>query len=104
LADEMEIVDVDAIHAVRNEARAAIAAALATALGETYRQLTDRGPYQTDGESICRRALRNACLAYLAAGNPQGGARLAKAQFDAQQNMTDVLATLGVLTDVDCAE
>jgi aminopeptidase N len=104
LADEMEIVDVDAIHAVRNEARAAIAAALATALGETYRTLTDPGPYKTDGESIGRRALRNACLAYLAAGNPEGGARLAKAQFDAQRNMTDVLAALSVLTDIDCPE
>ena len=104
LADEMEVVDVEAIHAVREEARAAIAAALATALGETYRTLTDPGPYKTDGESIGRRALRNACLAYLAAGNPEGGARLAKAQFDAQQNMTDVLAALAVLTDIDCPE
>jgi aminopeptidase N len=104
LADEMEVVDVEAIHAVRAEARTAIAAALATALGETYRTLTDPGTYKTDGESIGRRVLRNACLAYLAAGNPEGGARLAKAQFDAQQNMTDVLAALAVLTDIDCPE
>jgi aminopeptidase N len=104
LADEMAVVDVEAIHAVREDARATIAAGLATALGETYRNLTDTGPYKTDGEAIGRRALRNACLAYLAAGNPQGGARLAKAQFDAQQNMTDVLAALLVLTDIDCPE
>ncbi len=104
LADEMDVVDVEAIHAVREEARAAIAAALATALGETYRTLTDPGPYKTDGESIGRRALRNACLAYLAAGNPAGGARLAQAQFDTQQNMTDVLAALAVLSDIDCPE
>jgi aminopeptidase N len=104
LADEMDIVDVEAIHAVREEARAAIAAAMATALGETYRELSDPGPYRTDGEAIGRRALRNVCLAYLAAGNPAGGARLAKAQFDAQQNMTDVLAALAVLCDIDCPE
>jgi aminopeptidase N len=105
LADEMAVVDVEAIHAVRDDARAAIAAALATALGETYRTLTDPGPYKTDGVSIGRRALRNVCLGYLAAGNPEGGGgRLAKAQFDAQQNMTDVLAALGVLTDIDCPE
>jgi aminopeptidase N len=104
LADEMTIVDVEAIHAVREDARAAIAAALATALGETYRNLTDTGPYKADGESIGRRALRNVCLAYLAAGNSEGGARLAKAQFDAQQNMTDVLAALSVLTDIDSTE
>jgi aminopeptidase N len=104
LADEMTIVDVDAIHAVREEARAAIAAALATPLRDTYRDLHDPGPYQTDGESIGRRALRNACLAYIAAGNPAHGARLAKTQFGAQQNMTDVLAALTVLTDIDCPE
>jgi aminopeptidase N len=104
LADEMAVVDVEAIHAVREDARAAIATAMATALGETYRNLTDTGPYTTDGAAIGRRALRNVCLGYLAAGNPAGGARLAKAQFDAQQSMTDVLAALSVLTDINCTE
>jgi aminopeptidase N len=104
LADEMAVVDVEAIHAVREDARAAIAAAMATALGETYRNLTETGPYTTDGTAIGKRALRNVCLGYLAAGNPKGGARLAKAQFDAQQNMTDVLAALSVLTDINCTE
>jgi aminopeptidase N len=104
LADEMTVVDVDGIHAVREEARAAIASALATALGEAYRELGDPGPYRTDGVSIGKRALRNVCLGYLAAGHPEGGARLAKVQFDAQQNMTDVLAALSVLTDIEGEE
>jgi aminopeptidase N len=104
LADEMAVVDVEAIHAVRDEALAAIAAALASDLRNTYRDLNDPGPHRTDGESIGRRALRNACLVYLAVGNPDRGARLAKEQFDAQQNMTDVLAALGVLTDIDRPE
>ncbi|MBV9584228.1 MAG: aminopeptidase N C-terminal domain-containing protein, partial [Alphaproteobacteria bacterium] len=53
---------------------------------------------------IGRRALRNVCLAYLAAGDASAGARLAKAQFDLGANMTDVLAALGVLVDIDCPE
>ena len=104
LADEMAVVDVEGIHSVREDARGTIAAALATALGEAYRELGDPGPYRTDGTSIGKRALRNVCLGYLAAGHPEGGARLAKVQFDAQQNMTDVLAALAVLTDIDCPE
>jgi aminopeptidase N len=104
LADDMAVVDVEAIHAVREESRATIALALRAELGETYGSLADPGPYNTDGPSIGRRALRNVCLAYLAAGDPAEGARLAKAQFDAQRNMTDVLAALSVLTDVDCHE
>ena len=104
LADEMEVVDIEAIHAVREDARRAIAGALSTEFAQAYRELADRGAYRADAESIGRRALRNVCLAYLAAGDARNGAMLAKAQFDAQQNMTDVLAALTVLTDIDCPE
>jgi aminopeptidase N len=104
LADEMAVVDVEAIHAARDTARTAIAAALAAPLADAYRRNADDGPYSIDGRSIGRRALRNAALAYLAAGDHVEGARLAKAQFDAGANMTDVLAALGVLVDIDCPE
>jgi aminopeptidase N len=104
LGDAMAVVDVEAIHAVREDARSAIAIALMGELAAAYRGLADPGPYQTDGASIGRRALRNRCLAYLAAADRREGARLATAQFDAQQNMTDVLAALAVLVNVDCPE
>ncbi len=104
LADAMKTGDVDAIHRVREDARAQIAAALAPSLADTYRRLADPGPYRVDGASIGRRALRNTCLGYLSAGGAAEGARLAKTQFDAQQNMTDVLAALTVLADIDGPE
>jgi len=104
LADEMAIVAVEAIHAARDSARQALAAALAEPLADTYRRLADPGPYRIDGDAIGRRALRNVCLYYLAAGEPGAGAKLAKAQFDAGSNMTDVLAALGVLVDIDSPE
>jgi aminopeptidase N len=104
LADEMKTVDPDAIHIVRHNARAEIAVALREPLDATYRDLADPGPYKTDGRSIGRRALRNVCLAYLAAGDATAGAGLAKAQFDRGANMTDVLAALSVLVDIDCPE
>jgi aminopeptidase N len=104
LADEMAVVAVEAIHWVRENARAALAHALTPSFAAAYLDLADPGPYQIDARSIGRRALRNACLAYLAAGDRAEGARLAKAQFDAGANMTDVLAALGVLVDTDCPE
>jgi aminopeptidase N len=104
LADEMAVADPEAIHAARDTARAEIAAALREPFAAAYRRLADPGPYKTDGMSIGRRALRNVCLAYLAAGDAAAGARLAKAQFDAQASMTDVLAALAVLTDIGCPE
>jgi aminopeptidase N len=104
LADQMAVADPDAIHAMREAARAAIGMHLGPILQATYEQLTDAGPYQVDGASIGRRALRNVCLAYIAAGNNRLGATLAKSQFDTWQNMTDVLAALSVLCGIDCPQ
>jgi len=102
LADQMAAADVDAIHTVRERVRVVIGNELHDGLRATYTRLTDTGPYQIDGPSIGRRALRNTCLAYLATG--PDGAPLAKAQFDAGRNMTDVLAALAVLSSIDCPE
>ncbi len=98
LADQQMVVDVDGIHAVRDAARAAIGQALESEIGELYERLSDRGPYELDGAAMGRRALRNVCLAYLAAAGHAGVAR-AKAQADGATNMTDELAALAVLTD-----
>ncbi|HEX2940075.1 MAG TPA: aminopeptidase N, partial [Rhodopila sp.] len=104
LADRMDVVDPDAIHRARDMARQAIGRALNGQLRAVYDSLADTGAYTVDGAAIGRRSLRNACLAYLVAGGDADAIRLAKAQFDAGQNMTDVLAALGILSGVDCPE
>ncbi|HZT89980.1 MAG TPA: aminopeptidase N [Stellaceae bacterium] len=104
LADQLAVVDVEAVHAAREAARGAIGCALADMFSAAYARLADPGPYRTDGRSIGRRALRNRCLDYMAAANTSSGAVTAKAQFDAGANMTDVLAALAVLVDLDCPE
>jgi aminopeptidase N len=104
LADQMSVADVDAIHAARDMARAAIGQALRAELRATYDRLTDAGDYRIDGAAIGRRAVRNVCLSYLAANGAADGVALAKAQFDAAQNMTDVLASLAVLSAIECPE
>ncbi len=91
VADQMAVVDVEAIHAVRSFLRAGIGAALGSELRAVYDVLADSGPYRPDGASIGRRALRNACLSYLVAAGDDG---LAAAQFEAAGNMTDSLAAL----------
>ncbi|HUB12554.1 MAG TPA: aminopeptidase N [Acetobacteraceae bacterium] len=104
LADQMRVANPDAIHAVRQAARGVIGTVLAPILAKKYQELADDGPYRIDGESIGRRALRNTCLAYLAAGVPKNGATVAKQQFDTWSNMTDVLAALSVLSHIDGRE
>jgi len=99
LADQMAVANPDAIHAVREAAREAIGTQLAPILQMAYRQLEDDGPYQIDGVSIGRRALRNTCLAYLTVGMPSLGVPLAKTQFDSWRSMTDVLAALSILAN-----
>ena len=104
LADQLAVVEVDAIHVSRESTRAALGRALSMELAGAYVGLADPGPHQIDGTSIGRRTLRNVCLAYLAAADPERGAALAKAQFDAGANMTNVLAALAVLVDIDRPE
>ncbi len=104
LADQMAVVDIDGIHAVREATRRAIGQALKPQLLRVYQRLDDAGEYRIDGAAIGRRALRNTCLAYLVAAGDGAGVRLAKAQFDATRNMTDVLAALAVLSGEDCTE
>ncbi|HBK09412.1 MAG TPA: aminopeptidase N [Acetobacteraceae bacterium] len=104
LADRMDVVDADAIHVARDMVRAAIGRALADRLRATYDTLTDHAGYSIDGPAIGRRSLRNACLSYLVASGDKAAVSLAKAQFDAAQSMTDVLAALGILSGVDCQE
>ncbi len=103
IADQMQTADVDAIHAVRQVFRTQLGQRLSGKLRATYDALGDSGPYRIDGASIGRRALRNACLSYLVAGDAANVA-LAKAQFDAAENMTDVLAALVVLAATDAPE
>ena len=76
LADQMAIVDVDAIHAARETARAEIGRALTAEFAAAYESFADPGPYRIDGAAIGRRALRNVCLAYLAAADAAKGAAL----------------------------
>jgi aminopeptidase N len=104
LADQLVVIDVDAIHAARESACVELGRVLSMELASAYVALADAGPYRIDGTAIGRRALRNTCLASLAAADAERGAALAKAQFDTRANMTDVLAALTVLADLDRPE
>ncbi len=98
IADRMAQVDVDAIHAVRGFLRRAIGAALGAELRRMHDRLSDTAPYRPDGAGIGRRALRNACLAYLTAA---GDTARAISQFGTAGNMTDQIAALAALAETD---
>ena len=71
VAEQMAVIDVDAIHAVREFLRAALGARLGDGWSGAYRTLQTDEPYRFDAAQVGRRALKNLALAYLLAG---GGA------------------------------
>ncbi len=93
-------VDPDAIHRARDALRAALGASLGGRLRALYDALAEDGPYSPAAGPAGRRALRNAALDLLAAGDRARGVALAEAQFERGANMTDVAAALAVLARV----
>ena len=96
LADEMKIVDPDAIHAVRQATRQALGKALRAEFQAAYEAFGNAAPDDASGPAMGARALRNAALGYLTAA---GGAAAASAQFSHAGNMTEKLAALANLMD-----
>ncbi|GJD59692.1 aminopeptidase N [Methylobacterium dankookense] len=100
VANEIEAeVDPDAIHGARKGLRAALGRALRDRLEGIEARLAEPAgtPYSPDAAAAGRRALRNAALDLLAAGDPETGAARAAARLEAATNMTDRLAALGTL-------
>jgi aminopeptidase N len=100
----MKIVDPDALHAAREFMRAGLAESHFDALQTTYSALSDAGPYRNDQESINRRRLKNAALAYLATLERPETTALVVKQFETADNMTDSLAALLNLADIEGPE
>ncbi len=100
LAQRMEVIDPDALHAARECARRAIATALAEDLKRIYTALEPTGPYTLEAGAIRARRLRNTCLAYLVELGEQG-IELAARQFGASDNMTDSQSALACLVGTE---
>ncbi|MBK9082565.1 MAG: aminopeptidase N [Rhizobiales bacterium] len=90
-------VDPDAIFLARKATRAALGSGLAPILGELHDALAVKGAYSPDAASAGRRALRNAALDLLVAGDHEEGGERASLQFRRADNMTDQLAALAAL-------
>jgi len=98
VADAMDVVDVDAIHAARQALRSALAAAHADALESLWSRNAPTGAFSPDAAAAGRRAERNAALALLT--RLEDGANRAAAAAAAADNMTDRMAALGALNDL----
>ncbi|MGD8345802.1 MAG: aminopeptidase N, partial [Lysobacterales bacterium] len=95
LAEFVNEVDVDALHAARAFVKSTLATALSDALLTRYEAMSDPGPYRKTAKAIASRSLRNICLSYLV--ETPAGQTIAERQLADSDNMTDTLAALGAL-------
>jgi aminopeptidase N len=104
LGDQMEIVDVEAIHHVREWLKHALARRLRQRLLAVYEQNGSESPYDIEPGSIARRRLRNLALDYLMQLHEPEIHKRCFEQFETADNMTDVMAALSTLVNTECPE
>ncbi len=96
--------DPSAIYRVRAFVCATLAKALRVDLERTYNALRDSGDYTISPESMGKRRLKNVCLAYLGRIDDSAIHAQCFEQYQQANNMTDALAALTVLVDIDCPQ
>ena len=101
LGNQMQRVDVEAIHLAREGLRLSIAEALRAPLTALYHGNASNKPYSPDATESGRRRLRNSALSYLVALEEQETTALCTTQYANADNMTDRIAALDLLTDID---
>jgi aminopeptidase N len=104
LAQAMEVVDVEGLRAARRFTLTELARQLREDLLEVFEASRPDGRYRADRESIHRRRLHNGVLRLLTVEGTPEGIRLAHAQFESADNMTDGQAALSALADHDTEE
>ncbi len=104
LAEQMKLVIPDALHAARTGLRREIATQLRLALLVAYDCCKVRGPYSPDAASAGKRTLRNLALGYLMELGEADARKLCMQQFESADNMTDSIAALAALANLDCPE
>ncbi len=95
LADQMQVVDVDGIHASRTFVKRQLAAHLSAQFEALYRELSRGQAYDLSAAAIAGRSLKNLCLSYLVESG--AGVSLALQQMRLSDNMTDTIAALSCL-------
>jgi aminopeptidase N len=104
LAEFMEEIDPTAVHEARRFVVRTLASRMKDELRALYAVLQDNGPYHLDPAAVGKRSLRNVCLSYLAELDTPDVRLLCAEQFKKGSNMTDVIAALASLANLDCRE
>jgi aminopeptidase N len=99
IAEHMEVVDPQAIHAARRFLRKTLAQALKADWQAAWDANRMQGEYSPDAVSAGKRALKNLALSYLSELDDDAAHALVQKQYDSANNMTDRLAALSALVN-----
>ncbi len=97
LAEEVNVIDPQALHRARRAVRKYLAQSLRADLIEAYQKNHIPGAYRPDPLPAGRRALRNNALGYLSELNDSTAHKLMQDQLDHASNMTDRIAALSAM-------
>lgn len=101
LAEFTRPIDVDAIYQARRQLQLCIATSLETELLAIYKQNRVNGDYQYNAHHMGQRRLASICLMYLNLLEREQYIDLAREQFESTQNMTDSIAALEAVNDLN---
>jgi aminopeptidase N len=104
LMSESAPIDPDAIHQARRFVTRTLAKSLQEEFATVFARNQTEGPYRVDPESVGRRSLKNAALAYIGMCETPEAVGQVYRQFDAAENMTDTMAALAILSHIPCDE
>ena len=104
LSDQMEEVDIDALHHARQALKTALAHALQAEIITRYEQMAEIAAYQASALAAGRRSLKNNLLSYIAQLDTEAAWDLVITQYQTQHNMTDVLAALTLIVNSEHQE
>ncbi|MFZ2169690.1 MAG: aminopeptidase N [Methylococcaceae bacterium] len=99
LAEQMQVVDVEAVHTAREFVVLTLAEQLQTRFKTLYQANHKDESGQFDAGAIGRRRIKNMCLGFLGRLEQPDIQQWSQQQFDRAKNMTDQMAALAVIVN-----
>ncbi len=101
LADQLDVVDVDGIHQARTFMRLQLARELKDEFKNIYLSGRSKTTYVFNADEMARRDLNHVCLSYLMCLEEDETLNICIQQIESENNMTEVLSALTILSHND---
>ncbi len=102
LIDAMQPADTDAIYVAKKFVITSLAEKFYKELHTMYETYAVPGPYKYTAEDAAKRASRNVILSYILSTKKPDAIILAEQQYNKANNMTDTIAALATLVNINC--